>query len=190
MVLRQRPTIGIDFISQNIFLEDKTIRLQLWDTAGQERFKALIPNYIRDTSVAIIVYDVTNRSSFKSVQKWIDDVKNQRGDGVIIALLANKIDLEDRDISEPEGRELAERNLINFKEVSAKTGVNIQEFFKEIAAQLPDANEPTNRSKAVEPSSMNLIKTEANKLNTSENIVLSKANKSEGNGQAKTKTCC
>jgi Ras-related protein Rab-6A len=95
----QRPTIGIDFISQNIFLEDKTIRLQLWDTAGQERFKALIPNYIRDTSVAVIVYDVTSRNSFKSIQKWIDDVKNQRGDGVIIALLANKIDLEERDTS-------------------------------------------------------------------------------------------
>jgi small GTP-binding protein len=89
----QRPTIGIDFISQNIFLEDKTIRLQLWDTAGQERFKALIPNYIRDTSVAVIVYDISARNSFKSVQKWIDDVKNQRGDGVIIALLANKCDL-------------------------------------------------------------------------------------------------
>lgn len=103
----QRPTIGIDFISQNIFLEDKTIRLQLWDTAGQERFKALIPNYIRDTSVAVIVYDVTNRNSFKSVQKWVDDVKNQRGDGVIIALLANKVDLEERDISQQEGKELA-----------------------------------------------------------------------------------
>jgi len=94
----QRPTIGIDFISQNIFLEDKTIRLQLWDTAGQERFKALIPNYIRDTSVAVIVYDISARNSFKSVQKWIDDVKNQRGDGVIIALLANKCDLPEREI--------------------------------------------------------------------------------------------
>lgn len=67
--------------------------MQLWDTAGQERFKALIPNYIRDTSVAVIVYDISSRNSFKSVQKWIDDVKNQRGDGVIIALLANKCDL-------------------------------------------------------------------------------------------------
>lgn len=75
----QRPTIGIDFISQNIFLEEKTIRLQLWDTAGQERFRALIPNYIRDSSVAVIVYDVSNRVSFNSVQKWVDDVKNQRG---------------------------------------------------------------------------------------------------------------
>ena len=53
----------------------------------------MIPNYIRDSSVAVIVYDVTNRVSFNSVQKWIDDVKNQRGEGVIIALLANKIDV-------------------------------------------------------------------------------------------------
>ena len=59
----------------------------------------MIPNYIRDTSVAVIVYDITNRNTFKSVQKWSDDVKNQRGEGVIIALLANKVDLEDRDVS-------------------------------------------------------------------------------------------
>ncbi len=77
-------------------MEEKTIRLQLWDTAGQERFRTLIPNYIRDSSVAVIVYDVTSKASFKSVQKWIDDVKNQRGEGVIIAVLANKIDVEDR----------------------------------------------------------------------------------------------
>ena len=96
----QRPTIGIDFISQNIFLEEKTIRLQLWDTAGQQRFRSLIPNYIRDSLVAVIVYDVTNRSSFKNMQKWIDDVKNQRGEGAIIAILANKIDSQDRDVSE------------------------------------------------------------------------------------------
>jgi small GTP-binding protein len=141
----QRPTIGIDFISQNIFLEDKTIRLQLWDTAGQERFKALIPNYIRDTSVAVIVYDISARNSFKSVQKWIDDVKNQRGEGVIIALLANKCDLPEREVPEADGRELAKRNEVLFKEVSAKTGLNIQEFFKEIAAQLPEVNEPVGK---------------------------------------------
>ena len=86
----------------------------------------MIPNYIRDTSVAVIVYDVANTNSFKSVQKWIDDVKNQRGEGVIIALLANKVDLEDRDVTEADGQEMAEKNGILFKEVSAKTGDNIQ----------------------------------------------------------------
>lgn len=60
--------------------------------------------------MAVIVYDVTNRNSFNSVQKWIDDVKYQRGDGVIIALLANKVDLEDRDVSNEEGKQLAQRN--------------------------------------------------------------------------------
>lgn len=68
----------------------------------------MIPNYIRDSSVAVIVYDVTNRASFKSMSKWIEDVKNQRGEGVIITILANKVDVEDRDVTEEEGRKLAE----------------------------------------------------------------------------------
>ncbi|PNX60467.1 ras-related protein RABH1b-like, partial [Trifolium pratense] len=51
-------TIGIDFLSKTMYLEDRTVRLQLWDTAGQERFRSLIPSYIRDSSVAVIVYDV------------------------------------------------------------------------------------------------------------------------------------
>lgn len=104
--LKQRPTIGIDFISQNIHLEEKTIRLQLWDTAGQERFRSLIPNYIRDSSVAVLVYDVTSkrscnvgRASFNGIGKWIEDVKNQRGNEVIICLVANKIDLPEREVT-------------------------------------------------------------------------------------------
>ena len=55
-----QPTIGVDFLSKTIHLEERTVRFQLWDTAGQERFRALIPSYIRDSSVAIVVYDITN----------------------------------------------------------------------------------------------------------------------------------
>ena len=55
-----QATIGIDFLSKTMYLEDRTIRLQLWDTAGQERFRSLIPSYIRDSSVAVIVYDLTS----------------------------------------------------------------------------------------------------------------------------------
>jgi len=53
-------TIGIDFLSKTMYLDDRTVRLQLWDTAGQERFRSLIPSYIRDSSVAVVVYDVTS----------------------------------------------------------------------------------------------------------------------------------
>ncbi|KAL8187665.1 UNVERIFIED_CONTAM: Ras- protein Rab-6B [Gekko kuhli] len=56
-------TIGIDFLSKTMYLEDRTVRLQLWDTAGQERFRSLIPSYIRDSTVAVVVYDITTRSS-------------------------------------------------------------------------------------------------------------------------------
>lgn len=58
-----QATIGIDFLSKTMYLEDRTIRLQLWDTAGQERFRSLIPSYIRDSTVAVVVYDITSKFS-------------------------------------------------------------------------------------------------------------------------------
>ena len=70
------------------------MRLQLWDTAGQERFRSLIPSYIRDSSVAVVVYDITNRASFLNTSKWIEDVRNERGNDVIIVLVGNKTDLD------------------------------------------------------------------------------------------------
>lgn len=79
-----------------MYLEDRTIRLQLWDTAGQERFRTLIPSYIRDSAVTIIVYDVSSRSSFEAVSRWIDDVRNERGEDVIIVIVGNKTDLSDK----------------------------------------------------------------------------------------------
>jgi len=65
----RQATIGIDFLSKTMYLEDRTVRLQLWDTAGQERFRSLIPSYIRDSSVAVVVYDITDRASFLNSSK-------------------------------------------------------------------------------------------------------------------------
>lgn len=56
-------TIGIDFLSKTLALEDRTVRLQIWDSAGQERFRSLIPSYIRDSSVAVVVYDISSECS-------------------------------------------------------------------------------------------------------------------------------
>ena len=90
-----QATIGIDFMSQKMYVEDKIIILNLWDTAGQERFKSLIPSYIKDSAVAIVVYDITSRQSFQSVEKWIEDAKNLRDDDVLLILAGNKADLND-----------------------------------------------------------------------------------------------
>ncbi|MQM05684.1 hypothetical protein Taro_038501 [Colocasia esculenta] len=91
-----QATIGIDFLSKTMYLEDRTVRLQLWDTAGQERFRSLIPSYIRDSSVAVIVYDVASRQTFLNTSKWIEEVRTERGSDVIIVLVGNKTDLVDK----------------------------------------------------------------------------------------------
>lgn len=91
-----QATIGIDFVSKTMYLEDRTVRLQLWDTAGQERFRSLIPSYIRDSNVAVVVYDVTSAASFEGTAKWIEDVRAERGEDVVIALVGNKADMAEQ----------------------------------------------------------------------------------------------
>jgi len=151
-----RPTIGIDFLSKTMYLDGKTVRLQLWDTAGQERFRSLIPSYIRDSSVAVICYDITSRDSFVNTSKWIDDVRTERGDDVIMMLCGNKTDLEDhRTVSYEEAEAKAKEYNIMFIETSAKAGFNIKALFRKVAAALPgmegaklgsneDRNNPNN----------------------------------------------
>ena len=89
----QESTIGAAFLTQTVALNDTTVKFEIWDTAGQERFRSLIPSYIRDSHVAVVVFDITNRESFESTAKWIADVRAQRGNDVIIVLVGNKADL-------------------------------------------------------------------------------------------------
>jgi len=133
-------TIGIDFLSKSIKLEEqgRAVRLQLWDTAGQERFRSLIPSYIRDASAVMVVYDITNRSSFINTASWIQNVREQQGADATIVLVANKADLEEsRKVSTEEGQEAARRDGMLFFEVSAKSGSNIEELFLKLVAALP-----------------------------------------------------
>ncbi|KAI9313570.1 ras-related protein rab-6A-like protein [Dichotomocladium elegans] len=133
-----QATIGIDFLSKTMYLDDRTIRLQLWDTAGQERFRSLIPSYIRDSSVCVVVYDITNRNSFAQTTKWIEEVRAERGTDVIIVLVGNKTDLNDkRRVSVEEGEQKAKDYNIMFIETSAKVGYNVKALFRKIGHALP-----------------------------------------------------
>lgn len=124
-------------MSQKMFVEDRIIILNLWDTAGQERFKSLIPSYIKDSAVALVCYDVTNRESFESVEKWIEDARDLRDDDVLLILCGNKADLgEHRQVSSEQGKEYAEKMGLMFFETSAKTGANIKYLFNELAKKL------------------------------------------------------
>mmetsp|Transcript_20228 Transcript_20228/g.29373 ORF Transcript_20228/g.29373 Transcript_20228/m.29373 type:complete len:195 (-) Transcript_20228:433-1017(-) len=133
-----QATIGIDFLSKTMYLEDRTVRLQLWDTAGQERFRSLIPSYIRDSSVAVVVYDVVNRTTFLNTTKWIEEVRTERGSDVILVLVGNKTDqIDKRQVSTEEGEAKAKEFDIMFIETSAKAGFNVKALFRKIAAALP-----------------------------------------------------
>ncbi|KAM6413494.1 ras-related protein Rab-41 isoform 4-T4 [Rhynochetos jubatus] len=104
------------------------VRLQLWDTAGQERFRSLIPSYIRDSTIAVVVYDITNLNSFQQTSKWIDDVRTERGSDVIIMLVGNKTDLADkRQVSIEEGERKAQELNMMYIETSAKAGYNVKQ---------------------------------------------------------------
>jgi len=125
-----------------MYLDDRTVRLQLWDTAGQERFRSLIPSYIRDSSVAVVVYDVTNAKTFEQTRKWVDDVRAERENNVIIVLVGNKTDLSDkRQVTEAQGQEEARKNNLMHIETSAKLGHNVKLLFKRIAQALPGMEE-------------------------------------------------
>ncbi|EOD16790.1 Rab6, rab family GTPase [Emiliania huxleyi CCMP1516] len=131
-------TIGIDFVSKSVPVDDGTVRLQLWDTAGQERFRSLIPSYIRDSHVAVVVFDITSRASFESTKRWIADVRAQRGNDVVLVLVGNKTDLHDqREVSVAEMEARANEEDIMFIETSAKDNSNIKLLFRRLATALP-----------------------------------------------------
>lgn len=139
-------TIGIDFVSKSVPVDDGTVRLQLWDTAGQERFRSLIPSYIRDSHVAVVVFDLTSRASFDSTKRWIADVRAQRGNDVIIVLVGNKTDLADqREVSSAEVEARASEEDIMFIETSAKDNSNIKLLFRRLATALPSLESSTGQ---------------------------------------------
>ena len=130
-----------------MYLEDRTVRLQLWDTAGQERFRSLIPSFIRDSSVAVVVYDISNTKSFQNTRKWVDDLRAERGNDVIIVLVGNKTDLNDkREVTTEQGEEEAKKNGMMFIETSAKVGHNVKQLFRRIAQALPGMESEASKS--------------------------------------------
>jgi len=127
-----QATIGIDFFSKNVSIHGQDVRLILYDTAGQEKYRSLIPMYIRDTQIILLIYDITDRESFNSIPVWLKEVLNVKNTDVIFALIGNKMDLTaKREVSFEEGQKLASNNKFIFQEVSAKSGENFSKLFEE-----------------------------------------------------------
>ena len=114
-------------------INDKLIRVKIWDTAGQEQYKALTKNFYRNSDGVIIVYDVTNKSTFEKVQEWVQSIDEYTDSEKNIqkVLVGNKIDLP-RQVTTEEGKKLSDMYNIPFYEASAKDNIGIEDFMKKI----------------------------------------------------------
>jgi Ras-related protein Rab-5C len=135
----QESTIGASFFTKTV--PEKHVKFEIWDTAGQERYHSLAPMYYRGAAVAIVVFDITHPASFDRAKKWVTELRaNVSNSGIVIALVGNKIDLEeDRQVNQEDAKSYAEESGLLYFEASAKTNVNVTEIFDAVADGLPKA---------------------------------------------------
>ena len=130
-------TIGIDFKTKNIIVDGVQVKLKIWDTAGQERFRNITNQYYKGADGIILVYDVTDRTSFEKIREWMNQIKqNTTEDEIGLVLLGNKCDADLRDVYENDGIELGKELGIQYFESSAMNNINISESFNYLAKQI------------------------------------------------------
>ena len=123
-------TIGVEFASKVLTVDNKKIRLQIWDTAGQEKFKSITNAYYKNAKGALVVYDITKASTFEAVEKWVKELRNIGGNDVVITLVGNKTDLKHmRSVNKEDGMEKAEKLGLAYIETSALNNSCIEDAF-------------------------------------------------------------
>ena len=144
-----KSTIGVEFGTKIVNIDNKKIKAQIWDTAGQERYKSITSAYYKGAKGALIVYDITNKFSFDSVDKWVQDLNSYGDKTITLLLVGNKSDLEEkRQILKENGEEKAKCFNLGFIETSACSGDNIDQAFvimlKEVLKKYIDENDINN----------------------------------------------
>lgn len=129
-----KATIGVEFATKTFKIDNLVIKAQIWDTAGQERYRAITSAYYRGTLGALIVYDITRKSTLSNATKhWLTQLKEYSGEEIEIMMVGNKTDLEDeRTVTVACGNDAAKSNNLNFLETSALDGSNVEKAFDEL----------------------------------------------------------
>ena len=141
------PTIGVDFKVKTLEINNKKVKMQIWDTAGQERFRTVVSTYFKGAHGILLLYDVTNKDSFKNLENWLIEIEKNSSDKVLKILLGNKCDLsDDREIQSEEGKAFAIRNGMEFMETSAKMNTNVSEAFETLGKLMIEFNSKGNNN--------------------------------------------
>ena len=146
------PTFGVDFASRILSIEKSAVRLQLWDTAGMKRYRHHNPAMVYRHSVcALLIYDVTAKESFQSLQQWVDEL-NAASDvdpsRMVLVVVGNKTDLPDRQVTTEEGKQYADSHNYLFREISSQKSQEVDDLFRMIAGDILNRIEDVDHSES------------------------------------------
>ena len=176
--LATQSTVGVEFGSKIIKKNGKVIKLQIWDTAGQERYKSITSAYYKGSRGSFVVYDITRKTTYDNIDKWIGELKTNGSEDVLIMLVGNKSDLEDkREVITEEVEKKAQEQKLAFCETSALNGKNVEYAFENLINEI---------LKKVEKDKIN----EAKQLSESKAITLETADKNQNEKNSKKKKKC
>ncbi|OWM78732.1 ras-related protein Rab11D-like [Punica granatum] len=135
--LESKSTIGVEFATKSLNIDGKVIKAQIWDTAGQERYRAITSAYYRGAVGALLVYDVTRRSTFENVGRWLKELRDHTDPNMVVMLIGNKSDLRHL-VAVPleDGKTFAEAESLYFMETSALEATNVEAAFAEVLTQI------------------------------------------------------
>ncbi|KAK1393338.1 Guanine nucleotide regulatory protein [Heracleum sosnowskyi] len=135
--LESKSTIGVEFATRSINVDDKVVKAQIWDTAGQERYRAITSAYYRGAVGALLVYDVTRNVTFENVGRWLKELRDHTDSNIVIMLVGNKADLRHlRAVSTEDATAFAEKESTFFMETSALESTNVEDAFTEVLTQI------------------------------------------------------
>ncbi|KAG2261222.1 hypothetical protein Bca4012_014029 [Brassica carinata] len=135
--IESKATIGVEFQTRTLTIDNKTVKAQIWDTAGQERYRAVTSAYYRGAVGAMLVYDITKRQSFDHVARWLEELRGHADKNIVIMLVGNKTDLGTlRAVPTEDAKEFAQRESLFFMETSALDSINVEPSFLTVLTEI------------------------------------------------------
>ena len=146
------PTVGAAYLSKEVEISGNHVTFNIWDTAGQEAYRYLVPMYYRNAQIAVVVFDLTNMSSFQAVGDWINDVRKNVVDDIVILICGNKCDMPEKNVDFDTIQDFSHNNDLIYVETSAANGTGINKLFEIALSEYlkKGTNSPTSTQKSLD----------------------------------------
>ena len=170
-------TISVNLQKKSILLDPYTaVELNIWDTCGQEKYKALTKQYYKNANGVALLFDINDKKTFDNLLYWVKDIYNFSNKNISIIIVGNKSDLE-RNVSDNDIENFTKINKLNFIQVSAKNGLNIELLFEKLAKEMFEKNKnfQENEESKIKLSNSSII--DDNKSNKNNNTIEKKSEK-------------